>query len=141
MLRLFEARNRASSASHIVLFDQGFIQAACSFVLLSQESDQVPIRQLLDVIPKPDRSVLLVAPPDILRARLEERSRLQGRFEQMLELTIEENLRSVAIANKLFDLLRSKGSCVSYVNSSNHQSIVRAADRLVRDLTLQEGPV
>ncbi|MDR3531280.1 MAG: AAA family ATPase [Rhodopila sp.] len=140
MLRLFEAWNRASSANHIMLFDQGFIQAVCSFVLLSRASDQALIRHALEVVPKPDRSILLVAPPDILRARLEERYRLQGRFEQMLELTIDENLRSIAIIDELFGLLRREGHYVSYVNSSDPQSTALAAERFVLDLVQTGEP-
>jgi thymidylate kinase len=140
MLRLFEVRSRALLANHIVLFDQGFIQAVCSFVLLSRASDQALVMQALDAIPKPDRSILLAAPPNILRSRLEERYRLQSRFEQMLELTIAENIRSIAITSELFELLRRQGSCVTDVNSSDQQSIALAAERLVKDISLQTEP-
>jgi broad-specificity NMP kinase len=138
MLRLCGVRNRATAANHIMLFDQGFIQAVCSFVLLSRTGDLALAQDALDLIPKPDRSILLSAPPEILRARLEQRNRHQGRFERWLELTIDENMRSIAIASELCRLLRRQRGCVTDVDSSDQHSIAMAAGELVKDLSRQK---
>ncbi len=134
ILRLSRSWHHASLASHIALFDQGFVQAVCSLALLGRAADGKRIALALDSIPQPDILIRLDAPREILEARLAERQCLQSRGEQMFELDLKTNLESARIIDHLHDLLQKQGRPVTCVNSADQHSLCEAVERIEREV-------
>jgi thymidylate kinase len=128
--RLSRSWDEATRRSEVVLFDQGFIQAVCSLVMLARAADSKLVELALDIIPEPDLIVRLEAPAAILKARLADRLRRQARLERMLELDVETNLASVRVVDQLHELLRERGQPVTSVESADPQGLSRAVDRI-----------
>ncbi len=139
ILRLSRSWHRASPASDIVLFDQGFVQAVCSLALLGRAADGKLIALALDSIPKSDFLIRLDAPREILEARLAARQRLQSRSEQLFELDLKTNLESVRITDHLHELLQKRGRPVTRVNSADQRSLCEAMERIEREVTARLG--
>jgi thymidylate kinase len=135
--RLSRARFQTSNAGHIVLFDQAFVQAVCSLVLLSGVVDELLISNALDAIPKSDLLVRLDAPTEILKARLRDRQRLGSRLERLLELDLATSLRSLAIADCLHELLRKGGRQIMNAASLDQHSLNEAVERIETQITAQ----
>ncbi len=93
LLRLLLSWERTSRAQHIVLLDQAFVQGLASLMVLTRTAERTAIEKAFKRIPKPDMLIRVQASEDLLRARLAERKRKQGRFEQLLELDLLTNLR------------------------------------------------
>lgn len=124
----------ASRTSHIVLFDQGFVQAVCSLVLLGRAADGIRIARALDSIPQSDILIRLDAPREVLEDRLAERQRLQGRSEQLFELDSKTNLESVRITQHVHELLQKRGRPVTCINSTDRRSLCEAVERIEREV-------
>ena len=119
LLRLSRSWELAALAGHVVLFDQAFVQAICSLAVLGRTVERQRIAAALDAVPRPDLLVRLGASRDVLEARLRERQRRQGRIERLLELDLDDNLRFIAAAASLDELLRDRGQLVAYADSSD----------------------
>jgi thymidylate kinase len=139
LLRLFRSWELASSAGHVVLFDQAFVQAVCSLALLGRAPDWTLVAVALDAVPKPDLLIRLGADQDILEARLVERQRRQSRMEQLLELDLQANLRSIGIIESLHGLLRARGRPVTCVDCSGPDALRDAVARTEADMTARFG--
>jgi thymidylate kinase len=135
--RLSRAWLQASNNSHIVLFDQAFVQAVCSLVLFCGAADELLISNALDAIPKSDLLVRLDAPAEILEARLRDRERLEGRVGRLLELDLATNLRSSAIVDCLQDLLRKAGRQVTNAASLDQLSLHNAVEQVEKLITVR----
>lgn len=135
--RLSRAWFQASNAAHIVLFDQAFVQAVCSLVLLCAVVDDLLISHALDAIPKSDLLIQLDAPTEILEARLRDRERLESRLERLLELDLATSLRSSAIVDNLHELLRQEGRQVMNAASLDQRSLSEAMERVEKQITAQ----
>jgi thymidylate kinase len=135
--RLSRAWYRASKTGHIVLFDQAFVQAVCSLVLLCGVADEVLISHALDIIPESDLLVRLDAPTEILEARLRDRRRLAGGIERLLELDLATSLKSRAIIDCLHELLRAKGRKVAIASSLDQGSLNEDIEQLERQITAE----
>jgi thymidylate kinase len=121
LLRLSRAWRGADLASDVVLFDQGFVQAVCTFALVARAVDPERIALALDVVPEADLVVRLYTPLEILHVRLAERRRCQGKIEQLLDTWTD--LRSVWIFDQLYALLQTRGQRVIRVDSADRQSL------------------
>jgi hypothetical protein len=137
--RLSRAWFQASNTGHIVLFDQAFVQAVCSLVLLCGVVDESLISHALDAIPKSDLLVRLDAPTDILEARLLDRQRLESRIERLLELDLATSLRSLAIVDCLHELLRKGGRQIMNAASLDQHSLNEAVEQVEKQITAQFG--
>jgi hypothetical protein len=120
-----------------VLFDQAFVQAVCSLVLLSGVTDELLISHALDEIPKSDLLVRLGAPADVLEARLRDRQRLESRMERLLELDLATSLKSLAVVDCLHEMLRKSGRPVTNAASLDRHSLHEAVQRIDRQITAQ----
>jgi hypothetical protein len=127
--------HRASLASHIVLFDQGFVQAVYSLVLLGRAAEDKLVAIALDSVPKSDLLIRLDAPLEMLEARLCDRLRLQNRIERLLEPDLKALLESVHIIDHLHDLLRKRDRPVTRVNSLDQPSLCEAVEWIEREVT------
>jgi thymidylate kinase len=135
--RLSRAWFRASNTGRIVLFDQAFVQAVCSLVLLSEVADDQLISRALDAIPKSDLLVRVDAPAEILEARLRDRQRLESRIDRLLELDLATNLKSLAIVDQLHELLRKRGRQITTAASVDQRSLHEAVERVEKQITAQ----
>jgi thymidylate kinase len=137
--RLSRAWFQASNTGHIVLFDQAFVQAVCSLVLLCGVVDELLISHALDAIPKSDLLVRLDAPTEILEARLVDRQRLESRIERLLELDLATSLKSLAIVDCLHELLRKGGRQIMNAASLDQHSLNEAVEQVEKQITAQFG--
>jgi thymidylate kinase len=96
----------AERANATVIFDQGFVQAVCSLVLLVRNPDTSAVEKALTLIPKPDQWIRVDAPRHLLRDRLEARRRAQSWIEQRLEFDTETSLRAIEVFRMLDSSLR-----------------------------------
>jgi thymidylate kinase len=135
ILHLSRSWHRASLASHIVLFDQGFVQAVYSLVLLGRVADDGLVALALDSVPKSDLLIRLDAPQEMLEARLCDRLRLQNRIERLLEPDLKALLESTHIIDHLHDLLRKRDRPVTRVNSLDQPSLCEAVEWIEREVT------
>jgi thymidylate kinase len=136
--RLSHSWRRASGGTNIVLFDQGFVQAVCTLVLLSRTHDQKRIERALDLLPKPDLLIRLDAPTEVLEARLCDRQRGQSRAERLLELDLSKNLETANIIDQVHELLRRRGQSVSCFSSLDRHALEDAAELVEVRFGLQQ---
>lgn len=134
LLRLFRSWDQAASANHVVLFDQAFVQALCSLALLGRAPDRAQIAVALDAVPRPDLLVRLGAAHDVLEARLRARQQRQSRMEQLLELDLQTNLGFIGIVESLHGLLRDRGQPVTYVDSTDQDTLRQGVARTEADI-------
>ena len=113
-----------------MIFDQGFVQAISSLMLLGENEDETLVSQLLDRAPKADLLIRLDAPRDILEARLRTRQSAQGLAERLFELDLERNLKLIGIIDRLQALLEKRGETVIRVNSLDRHSLEEGAARI-----------
>lgn len=132
--RLSHAWFRRSAIAHIVLFDQGFVQAICSLTLLCGVADEALISYALDLVPEPDLLIRLDAPTNLLEERLRDRHDLGGTIERLLELDVETSLSSRAVIDLLHELLRRKGRDVVSISSLNQASLAAAVEQMERQI-------
>jgi thymidylate kinase len=127
LTRLSSSWQSASASEQLVIFDQAFVQAISSLMLLGKSEDEALVSQLLDRAPKPDLIVRLDAPREILETRLRARQNAQGLAERLFELDLERNLKLIGIIDRLQALLEKRGETVIRVNSRDRHSLEEGA--------------
>lgn len=128
--RLFWSWQCAAQTDQIVLFDQAFVQAVCSLVLLGSGGDKMSIGRALDAVPKGDLMVRLSAPNEILEERLRLRQSRQGAMERLFELDLKTNLDSVVIIDDLYDRLRRRGHSVTCISTYDMGSLAQSVEEV-----------
>jgi energy-coupling factor transporter ATP-binding protein EcfA2 len=123
IFRLSHSWYEESGAAHVALFDQAFVQAVCSLALLAGVANDMSIANALDYAPKSDLLIRLDAPLEILKARLDDRRRLQGRIERLLEPDLKRSLASIQMIERLHNLLLRRGRSVLHVSSIDQDSL------------------
>ncbi|RWP23109.1 MAG: hypothetical protein EOR02_32905 [Mesorhizobium sp.] len=131
--RLCHSWRAARNGKIIVIFDQGFLSALCSLILLAPPSDRTLVAHALDLLPQPDLLVRVNAPEEVLESRLRARLRDQGTLERLFELNLRTNLAQVEIAAQLDSLLVERGREAINVHSLDRQTQMLAVDRLLRE--------
>jgi thymidylate kinase len=124
--RLDRAWHIARASHGVTVFDQGFIQALCSLVLLGRAPSAALAAQALAILPRADIVIRLDAPPDVLQARLHERFRNQAWLERLLELDLDTNLRTLSIVDMISELLRCSGRTMITVGNEEVDAAVIA---------------
>jgi hypothetical protein len=117
-----------------VLFDQGFIQAVCSLALRAGAADDSLIADALDYAPKSDLLVRLVAPQELLRARLQGRRSLQGAIERLFEPDLETSLASAPMIDHLHNLLLQRGRSVLSASSLDPCSLEKSVSMIEKEV-------
>ena len=130
MLRLSRAWHDAARADEIVLFDQAFVQLICTLASLARAAGPDDLETALDAVPRPDLLVRLTAPMEILTARLAERRRRLSAIERLLELDMETNLKSPAIADRLHGLLQRRNRTSVCIETTDRRSLQTAVDKV-----------
>jgi RecA/RadA recombinase len=123
IFRLSHSWYAESGAGHVALFDQGFVQAVCSLALLAGVGNDTPIANALDYAPKSDFLIRLDAPLELLKARLDDRRRFQGKIEQLLEPDLKKSLASIQMIDRLHNLLLRRGRSVLHASSLDQDSL------------------
>jgi thymidylate kinase len=134
MVRLSHAWHEKSRAAHIVLFDQGFVQAVCSLALLAGVTNDASIANALDQAPISDLLIRLEAPLELLKARLHERRRLQSTIEQLFEADLNTNLASVAMIDRLHKLLQQRDRPVLSASSLDQRSLSESVNMVEKGI-------
>jgi adenylate kinase family enzyme len=123
IFRLSHSWYEESGAARVALFDQAFVQAVCSLALLAGVANDTSIANALDYAPQSDLLIRLDAPLELLKARLDDRRRLQGRIEQMLEPGLKKSLASIQMIDRLHNLLLRRGRSVLHASSLDQESL------------------
>jgi RecA/RadA recombinase len=123
IFRLSHSWYEESGAAHVALFDQAFVQAVCSLALLAGVANDTSIANALDYAPKSDLLIRLDAPLELLKTRLDDRRRLQGKIEQLLEPGLKKSLASIQMIDRLHNLLLRRGRTVLHASSLDQESL------------------
>jgi hypothetical protein len=143
LLHLHCAWGAAALAPHLVLIDQGFVQAVASLVLLSGCHNETHIERELANLPRPDLLIGLQSPTAVLRYRLAARLPAQGWLGRRLELSIEENLRFAAVIADLATRLHRQGRNPVWLSSpyddDADKSVVAQIEQMVSARLMRHG--
>lgn len=123
LARLSNSWRGASESDRLIVFDQGFIQAISSLMLLGENDDEALVSRLLDRAPKADLFIRLDAPREKLKSRLHARLAAQGLLERLFELDLKRNLALIDIIDRLQALLEKRGETVIRVPSLDQASL------------------
>jgi thymidylate kinase len=134
ILRLLHTWSRASAVSHIVIFDQAFVQAVCSLAYYARAADDELMAKALKCSPRADLLIKLEAPPEILETRLKDRIQGQGALERLIELDLPMDLDSIRIINQLHELLTRCGQSVICATSLDERSLRESVERVEKRL-------
>jgi thymidylate kinase len=132
--RLSHSWAEASRASHIVIFDQAYVQTLCSLALLNRAANETMLVKTLEFTPKSDLLIRLEAPLEILKARLHNRKRMQSAVERLFEHDWKLNLESFRIFDLLQDLLLKRGQSVMCISSLDQRSLRVGVERIEHQL-------
>ena len=132
--RLSHAWYEKSDAAHIVLFDQGFVQAVCSLALLAGVANDTPIANALDYAPISDLLIRLEVPLELLRTRLHDRRRLQSTIEHLFEPDLKTSLASISMIDRLHDLLLERGRSVLSASSLDQRSLGESVNMIEKEV-------
>jgi hypothetical protein len=142
LCRLSSAWHHASMSDDIFLFDQAFVQALCTLILVAQSAGVDAIARAVDSVPKPDLLVRLDAPKALLEARLCDRMSTQGAIERLFEFDLQTNLESKRVIGELDNLLQERGWAITCGSSIDQSSLSDCADQLMEKIktTLASKP-
>jgi hypothetical protein len=126
----------ASTSDRIVIFDQGFLTALCSLVLLARSADRGVIERGLGLIPRPNLLICLDAPSETLEARIHERLRRQGALERLFEFDLQTNFEQTETTKEVAQMLQEQGFHMMHVSCLDRGLLEEAVDRVVREAEL-----
>ena len=132
--RLSHSWYEKSRAAHIVLFDQGFVQAVCSLALLAGAASDASIADALDYAPISDLSIRMEVSLELLGTRLHDRRRLQSSIEQLFEPDLKTSLASISMIDRLHALLLQRGRSVLSATSLDQGSLGESVNRIEKEV-------
>jgi thymidylate kinase len=132
--RLSSSWHRACHEPHIVVFDQAYVQAVSSLAAHCSAMDEAQLADTLELAPRPDLLIRLEAPLEVLRARLHHRKCLQSAIERLFELNVQANLESMAIIDRLTNVLRERGQPMTCIASLDEASLRQGVEKIVRQI-------
>jgi thymidylate kinase len=124
----------ANASNRIVIFDQGFLMALCSLVLLARCADRRLIARGLELIPRPNLLIRLDVPRETLEARLRERLGRQGALERLFENDLRTSLRQIEMTGEVAHMLQDQGGRMMHVSCLDRRLLETAVDRIVREI-------
>jgi thymidylate kinase len=126
----------ADTSDRIVIFDQGFLTALCSLVLLAGSADRRVIGRGLELIPRPNFLIHLDVPRETLEVRIRERLRRQGAVERLFEFDLQMNLDQIETTNDVVHMLQEQGFRMMHVSCLDRSLLEEAVDRVVCEAKL-----
>jgi hypothetical protein len=139
LVRLEHAWRAAAETDQITLFDQGFVQALCSLVVLGWPVDRTRIERAVALLPPPDVLTHLTADESVLEQRLRERNARQGRLERLLELDMRANLKFVPVIEGIVELLRLQGRHILRTDCTDDRTMRMEVARMTREVIMLCG--
>lgn len=132
---------KAATSDRIAIFDQGFLTALCSLVLLAGSTDRRVIGRGLALIPRPNVLIYRDAPRETLEARIRKRLRRQGPLERLFEFDVQTNLEQIETTKAVADMLQEQGFPMMHVSCLDRRLLEEAVDRIVREAKLWEEEI
>lgn len=129
----------ARSSGAVVIFDQAYLTALCSLVILARPAGRTTLAQGLNLLPKPDLLVRLDAPRELLESRLRERLDRQGRFERLFEFDLKTNLRQIDVADDVTAMLHEQGRSMVHISSLDIESLQSAVRTITGETAMTAG--
>jgi hypothetical protein len=126
-----------SGLARVSLFDQAFVQAVCSLALLAGRADDTLIAGALEYAPKSDLLIRMVAPLELLRARLHDRRSRQSTIEQLFESDLQMSLASISMIDRLHRLLLQRGRSVLNASSIDQHSLDESVNLIEREIAMR----
>jgi hypothetical protein len=109
--------SKAQFSDAITIFDQGWIQAVTSLVLLSGVTERQAIVRALGIVPQPDLLIRFEAPRELLEARLRDRRQNIGALQRLLEINLQDSLDHVSHVDLVSELVGAGGLPMIRVSS------------------------
>jgi thymidylate kinase len=139
LLRLAHAWRLATETEEIILFDQGFLQAVCSLVVLGASVDKERIALAVALLPLPDMVIHLTAPVRVLEERLQERNARQGRLERLLELDMWANRDFVPVIEGVCELLQLREQSILRADCTDDATLHTEVRRITQRVLVARG--
>lgn len=136
LLRLAHAWRFATEAEQIILFDQGFLQALCSLVVLGGSVDKERIALAVALLPPPDMVIHLTVPVRLLEERLHERNARQGRLERLFELDMRASLEFVPVIEGVCGLLQLREQTILGADCTDDATLRTEVTRITRTVLM-----
>lgn len=124
----------AHKLDHIILFDQGLVQAVCTLALFSR-ADEKAIAVAIGMRTQPDLLIRFDAPREILEQRLQERVRQASFAERWFEADVHTFLKAKPITDYVGSLLETERERMICVNSLDPNLMLRALDLVEEEIS------
>lgn len=128
-------RNRPN---HIVIFDQGFVQVACTLALFS-EADAETIARAMSLRARSDLMIRFDAPTDMLATRLHKRVDEKPGMEKWFEADVQTFLKAKPIIDYVESLLAATGDSMICVDSLDQARLSEAIDIIEKAIAARES--
>ncbi|MDB5618248.1 polysaccharide biosynthesis C-terminal domain-containing protein [Tardiphaga sp.] len=123
---------------HIILFDQGLVQAVCTLALFSR-ADEKAIAIAIGMRTQPDLLIRFDAPKELLEERLHERTRQATFAERWFEADVDTFLEAKPITDYVGSLLETEHQRMICVNSLDPNLMLRALDLVEEEISIKVG--
>lgn len=132
LTRLSSAWLRASESCDVAIFDQAFVQAIASLLILRPNISDTQVLAVIEAIPRSDLIILVHAPIPQIEWRLTRRRQSLGKVGCLFEESRGTVQDHVLVADRLNDLLAQSGRKLL---------CIRSADDCLLDQTVQDVEV
>jgi hypothetical protein len=130
LVRLSAAWREARNSRHIVIFDQGYVQAILSILLSQAPLPDEDVVTMLVAAPPSDLAIHVNAPMGEIERRLKLRGEAIGRLGRMFESELGAAPDHVHAAQRLDAGLKRIGRTVLEVDSANAKMLGVEIDRV-----------
>jgi broad-specificity NMP kinase len=137
--RLAHAWRDNDRATHITVFDQAFVQAVYSLVMVTGPTTDMKIAEAVSHLPKSDLVVRVQAPLKSLKTRLHDRGQRQGKLENLFEADVKKTLASLSLIDYLENILMQQGRPALCISSLDQNSLKRSVGVIERKIVARLG--
>lgn len=123
LLRLAISWSEAVTSDCIAIFDQGYVQAVCSILLMNPALGDNAVGVLLTSLPQSDFLIRLDAAIGRIEARLEHRMRMLGLVGRLFETSTATVREQAEAAQRVSDMLVSVGRGMHIIRSDDQMSL------------------
>jgi O-antigen/teichoic acid export membrane protein/predicted kinase len=136
IIRLACVRSESHNPNHIVLFDQGFVQAVISLAQFSK-ADEKTIARAISMRTQSDLLIRFDAPKELLEQRLYQRVRQATFAERLIEPDVDTFLRAKPITDYVGTLLAREDQRIICVSSLDPNLMQRALDLVEEEISIR----
>ena len=138
ILRLCCEWNNSHKPDHIVLFDQGFVQAVCTLALFSG-ADRQTIAHAIGMRKESHLLIHFDAPPELLERRLHQRTNERPLLEKWFEPDVQTFLKARPITEYVSALLANEDREMICINSLDPTLMRKALDVVEQEISVRFG--